>query len=223
MTVSSSIADGLELRHIYWVKGQTPKGSSYNNRVSDPPTSGWSHAIVIMGEKRGTIFCPFAFESFSLKMDAAEIAQSKPSEVTPERIEWFKKHLLARWNEYQTLGLLKDYDTAALIMKRLGLEPPADLLKGGEEDTRTRGGKEVSTKLLKPVKRNGKRGRFLQYFLDNDGSRSVREVMAEMEMTRSNALSYLFTLNKDHGIGYHLIGDTATLELPEGDLFDDGL
>lgn len=223
MTVSCLIADGLELRRIYWVKGQTPKGSSYNNQVSDPPTSGWARALVITGEKRGIIFCPFSFESFSLKMEAAEIAQSEPDEVTPERIEWFKKHLPARWNEYQTLGFLKDYDTAALVMKRLGLEPPADLLKGGEEDTRTRGGKEVANELLKPVKRKGKRGRFLQYFLDNDGSRSVREVMAEMEMTRSNALSYLYTLNKDHGIGYHLIGDMATLELPEGDLFDDSV
>lgn len=221
MTDSTLIADGLELRRVYWVRGSTPKGTTYNNRVSDPPHSGWGHALLIVGEKRGTLFCPFTFEAFQLRMDAAEIAQSLPCEVDADRIKWFEDKLLANWKEFQTLGLMKDYDTAALIMKRMGMEPPADLLKGGEEDTRTRGGKESLGVLLKPVKRKGKRGNFLQYFLDNEGSRSVREVMAEMEMTRSNVLSYLYTLNKDHGIGYHLVGDTATLDLPEGDLFDE--
>ncbi len=48
------------------------------------------------------------------------------------------------------------------------------------------------------------------------GTRSVREAMAEFSMTRSNALSYLYMLQKDHGIGYDLVGDTATVKLPEG-------
>jgi len=61
---------------------------------------------------------------------------------------------------------------------------------------------------------SSKRGKFLKWFLDNDNSRSIREVMAEFTMTRSNALSYLYMLQKDHGIGYVLVGDIATVELP---------
>ena len=35
-------------------------------------------------------------------------------------------------------------------------------------------------------------------------------------MTRSNALSYLYMLQKDHGIGYELVGDIASINLPNG-------
>jgi hypothetical protein len=47
-------------------------------------------------------------------------------------------------------------------------------------------------------------------------TRSIREAMAELDLTRSGVLSHLFALNRDHGIGYHLQADCATVLLPEG-------
>jgi hypothetical protein len=210
------IEEGLEWRRIFWVNGSTPKGSSYRNTVSNPPCNGWQSAFVILGEKRSVVFCPYTFESFPMPNDAAELIGSLPNDVTTKTRIWLKDILKRKWQENQTLGLMKDYDTAALVFRRFGMEPPQQLVKGGEEDVREKGGKQPAKELLKPVRRKGKRGDFLQYFLDNFGSRSVREAMADLEMTRSNVLSYLFIIQKDHGIGYRIIGDTVDIVLPDG-------
>jgi len=219
----TEIADGLEWKHIYWVSGNTPKGYGDRNEVKNPPCSGWQHAFVLVGPKRSTIFCPVSFDAFTVRNDCGELKGA----VEP-RDPFDKARMVARihknWKTMQERGWAKDYDTAALVLKRLGAVVPTQSLKGGGEDTRKKGGKDVESKLKKPVKRSGKRGKFLEWFLDGDGSRSVREAMAEFSMTRSNALSYLYMLQKDHGIGYELVGDVATVTLPEGcdNPFDEG-
>lgn len=210
------VDDGLEWRRFFWVNGSMPKDSAYRNTVTNPPCNGWQSAFVLMGEKKSVVFCPYSFESFPMPNDAAELARSLPNDVDVAKRTFLKGLLLRKWQEFQTAGLMKDYDTAAVVFRRMGLEPPAQLVRGGEEDVREKGGKQPAKELLKPVRRKGKRGDFLQYFLDNFGSRSVRETMADLEMTRSNVLSYLFMLHKDHGIGYTLVGDTAEIALPDG-------
>ena len=64
------------------------------------------------------------------------------------------------------------------------------------------------------MKRSSKRGKILEFFMPN--ARSIREAMAEFGHTRSNVLSHLFMLQKDHGVGYTLVGDAATVALPPG-------
>lgn len=216
------IVKDIEWRHIYWVRGDTPRGSSNSSTVKDPPCAGWQHAVVIKGQKRSTIFCPFSMTSYSVPNSCGELECSKPprDNVTAAEVA---ARIQNQWAECQQRGWAKDYDTAALVLRRLGAEVPTQLLKGGEEDTRKKGGKEVEDALKKPVKRSGKRGKFLQWFLEGEGSRSVREAMAEFGMSRSNALSYLYMLQKDHGIGYELVGDMAVVSLPSCDSpFDDG-
>ncbi len=208
------VAEGLEWRHIYWVRGTMPRGVRFRNAVTDPPCSGWQHAFVLTGEKRSTIFCPYSFDAHTVPNDCLEVAQS--AESKEYRPDWLHDLMKRKWDQFQTLGWQKDYDTCALILRRLGLPVPAQIMTGGGEDDRKKGGKEVGSALLKPVKRDGKRGRFLAWFLEGGGSRSVREAMAEFSMTRSNALSYLYMLQKDHGIGYTLVGDVAAVTLPDG-------
>lgn len=212
----------LEWLRIYYVKGTAPKGSRHRYEVADPPCSGWQFAVVIPAGKRSTIFCPYTLESYSVRSDCAELATAR-RDLGPLPEAFVVRTIKEKWAEMQARGWMKDYDTAALVLRRLGAEVPAQVLKGGEEDTRRKGGKEVAVTLEKPVKRASKRGRFLEWFLAGGGSRPVREAMAEFGMTRSNALSYLFMLQKDHGIGYALTGDTAVLTLPEGctNPFDD--
>lgn len=209
------VADGLEWRFIYFVRGAVPKQYALRNAISDPPYSGWGHALVLTGEKRSTIFCPFTLTAFQVANKCLEIAGSEDP-VEPFRMDWFTDLVKTKWAQFQAWGFQRDYDTCALIMKRLGLEVPADVMTGGGEDTRKKGGKETGTKLLKPVKADSKRGIFLKWFLDGDCTRSVREAMAEFSMTRSNALSYLYMIQKDHGIGYTLVADMATVMLPDG-------
>jgi len=208
------VADGIEWMRIFWVKGSAPKRARFANGISDPPCMGWQHAFVIKGEKRSTIFCPFSFNAYSVSNNSSEIAGAvEPKEF---RLDHMYKLIKDKWASMQSWGWQKDYDTCTLLLKRLGLEVPAQILTGGGEDTRQRGGKEVMSALLKPVKASSKRGKFLQWFMDSEGSRSVREAMAEFSMTRSNALSYLYMIQKDHGIGYSLVGDIATIEMPAG-------
>ncbi|UFK26699.1 hypothetical protein [Roseobacter phage RDJL6] len=211
----TEIVDGVEWRHIYWVLGDTPRGSVHRNAVRNAPCSGWQHAVVLPGEKRSTIFCPYTMTAYTVPTKCGELASSKePRDLMPK--DKLVKRIQDKWKECQALGWSRDYDTAALILRKLGGEVPAQVLRGGEEDTRKKGGKDVASTLKKPVKRSSKRGKFLEWFLDNGGSCSVREAMAEFGMSRSNALSYLYMIQKDHGIGYELVADVAHVTLPEG-------
>lgn len=208
------VAEGLEWKEVYWVRGHLPKYYPTKNAVTDPPCSGWQHAFILTGEKRSTIFCPYSFGAYTVSNNCMEIVEATdPDEF---RQEFMVQHMERKWAEYQGYGYQRDYDTCALVLRRLGAPVPAQIMTGGGEDDRKRGGKEVGSRLLKPVKETSKRGKFLTWFLDEDGTRSVREAMAEFAMTRSNALSYLYMLQKDHGIGYNLVGDMATIVLPEG-------
>jgi len=211
------VAEGLEWTRLYWVRGVVPKHVLVRNSVKDPPCSGWSTAFVLTGEKRSTIFCPYSFHAYSVPNDCLEIQSMK--EPTRFSLEFVGDMMKSKWAQFQGWGWQRDYDTCTLVLKRLGLPVPAQVMMGGEEDTRKKGGKAVGSRLLKPVTETSKRGKFLQWFLDGESSRSIREAMAEFSMTRSNALSYLYMLQKDHGIGYELVGDMATISLP-GDCTD---
>lgn len=210
----SIVGDGIEFRRIFWTNGPSPGADQRRAQaVTDPPCSGWSSAFIIRGEKRSTLFCPYSFNSYLVPNNCAELVQSVDTEFDAA---WHQKNFPGKWKECQAFGFSRDYDTAALILRRLGWPVPETVLRGGEVDDRKKGGKEVSAKLEKQVKLKGKRGQFLLWFLEGGCSRSVREAMAEFGMTRSNALSYLFMIQKDHGIGYTLVGDMAHIKLPEG-------
>lgn len=208
------LAEGLEFKQIYWMRGTPPRNSALCYAVKDPPCLGWQLAVIIIGEKRSTIFCPYSFESFAVRNNCAELTTTRePSEL---RIEKLLEILNRNWKQFQSLGFTRDYDTAAFVFKRLGQSVPEQIMKGGEEDLQVKGGKDVGSELLRPVRRISKRGKFLEWFLDGGNIRSIRGTIAELGMTRSNVLSYLFLLRKDHGIGYALVGDVATISIPQG-------
>jgi hypothetical protein len=219
------LTEEIEYFNLYWISGILPKDAMFRNEVHDPPVGGWSHVFLKRGEKKSLILCPYSLKAFWVSNKSAEIASlvdpregdGSPLDMTPAVRQRITGRILDKWAEFQQKGTQADYNEAAIILKGLGMEVPTTVVdKTGEADTKSRGGKQATAILLKVVKESSKRGKFLQYFLDNDGMRSVRETMAEFGMTRSNALSYLFTLNKDHGIGYDLVGDGVTVILPDG-------
>lgn len=231
------ITEGLYFGRIYWVAGEMPtKDRSLANDVKNPPNSGWSHAFLIdKGGKLVTLFCPFTLESFQVTRNCGELASMSmdaryvPNPKYPStNIEdgwkpWTKareagllKIILDNWAMAGRLSLPnRDFDIAAMVILQLGGEVPLRVIAEGAEPDKPRGGKEADVLgLLKPVKKGSKRGLVLDFFLPQP--RSIREAMAEFSTTRSNILSHLFILQKDHGIGYTLTGDAASIQLPAG-------
>lgn len=212
------VAEGLDFRRVYWTAGHVKRDglSRFRPEVKDPPCSGWQHAFLILGEKLTTIFCPYSMESHQVTNSSQEVATAaEPAEWRPDVMP---KIILDRWAMHGRLQMRADYDVAALVLKRLGVEVPMIVGKEAQEDVEdqeSKGGKDPAETLLKAVKPDGKRGKFLKWWLEK-GRCSIRECMAEFGMTRSNVLSYLYALNKDHGIGYDLKGDSAELVLPDG-------
>ncbi|WNO48486.1 hypothetical protein [Achromobacter phage SE2] len=219
------IKDNFGWARVYWARGDLESKSARVNEVQNPPVIGWSHAIIIDGAKQCTIFCPFTFQSYQVSKRSAEYASLR----TPEQrlnLVTLTTHLLKKWAIWVHLGMRRDFGMAAIILKAFGVEPPVTELSAGLEyddfgdpiEPKTEGsrkGKQSEEELKKPVKRTSKRGEVLAWFLeDGGGPKSVHAAMAVFKTTRSNILSHLFILQKDHGIGYSLANNTATVFVP---------
>lgn len=230
------MAEGLFFGKIYWVIGDMPANNRQRNEVKTPPNAGWSHAILIdKGGKLVTLFCPYTLEAFQVSRNSMEVQSMSmdvryvPNPKNPMNnvedgfVPWSQdrqarllKMVMNAWDMAGRLSLSgKDFDTAAVVINMLGGDVPLRVVAEGAEPDKPRGGKKADVLgLLKPVKPNSKRGMVLAFFLPQP--RSIREAMAEFGYSRSNVLSHLFILQKDHGIGYTLTGDAATILLPEG-------
>lgn len=211
------VADGLFFAQVYWMIGETPKGAVHRSTV-DGPHLGWGHCFVIdKGGKLVTLFCPYSFEAHQVPRISAEYVSLKAPFNGEFRLDWHKANLLAKWKEASDNAWQRSFDVAAMVMKALGMEVPMLAVAAGVEAKPT-GGKEADVLgLLKPVKRSGRRGQVLAFFMAGEaGARSIHEATAEFSITRSNLLSQLYLLQKDHGIGYEVRGDVAIVTLPAG-------
>lgn len=207
------VTERMSFGRIHWVCGTTPKGMTRND-VTDPPTNGAQCVLAFIGDKRWTVFCPITFTSYQLTVGGYEqkTFEGSPNPFTKDDLA---KLITDKWEAFAASNSQVDYNLAARVLKELGAPVPTAMPTAREEDAnKERGGKPVEDKLLKPVKRNGKRGKVLEWFTETDEARSIREAMAEFEASRSSILSYLHNLNKDHGIGYTLVGDTALVTIP---------
>lgn len=214
------ITDKLSWGRIFWVCGTTPKNMTRND-ITDPPTNGEQCVFAFPGEKHWMVFCPITFTSYRLRVGNLEQKSFKGATkvfTNKELGDW----LIQKWKHFAASSFQVDYNMAARVLKELGAKIPTAMPTASEADAnKERGGKPTADKLLKPVKQGSKRGKVLEWFLDGGEPRSVREAMAEFEASRSSVLSYLHNLNKDHGIGYVLVGDTANVTLPP-DVGDSG-
>lgn len=214
---------GVRYQKVYYMRGTPPRSVSTNFRIKDPPTSGRSFAFVLGAEdaRRLTLFCPFTFQSYQVPPDAGEIQQEQAA-MTDLRLTHLIELITANWYRYVRLGFQRDYDVAALVLTKLGADVPtvsiADVpeFQEGEivkEKKVRKGGKPSATELIKPVNRESKRGQVAEFFLGSE-HKPIRECMARMGMTRNSVLSALYVLNKDHGLGYETINDTAAIDIP---------
>lgn len=207
----------VRLVKLYYCSGGSPNFWKYKYEVTSPPTSGFAHAIVLLGEKRSTILCPYSLESFQVNNKCGELAQAKLVDYPVAKIG----ELITRtWAQCVKLQLQRDYQVAALALAALNLPVPKFAPVAFKEDDNTkRGGKELDKTNLKVVNPDSRRGKVARFFASEE-LQSVHEAMARLELTRSGVLSHLFCLNKEHGVGYELVRDCARLIVPKGfDLF----
>lgn len=145
---------------------------------------------------------------------------TKGSEGSRPRRDGLVEIINRRWELACKLGIGADFDIAAVVLNRLGAPVPTYVRPSAVEadgSQKERGGKPMDEARLRFVNPNSVRGRVLKFFLEAEPpTRSIREAMAELDMGRSNVLSHLFTLNKEHGIGYTLAADCGTVLMPEG-------
>lgn len=208
------IGRNLGWARVYWVNGPVPRGSRLRNDETNPPTSGWSSCFVMdpgPTARYATLFCPFAFTSHRVSKEGLEWFSLQPVDFNRAFMELY---LPEQWASATRFGFQRAFDQAASVMRALDVPVPTTS-SSAKNETEVRGGKEVGSKLKKPVKRKSRRGEVLAFYLEQE-SRSVREGVAEFGITRSNLLSQLYCLQKDHGVGYAIIGESVRITLPEG-------
>jgi hypothetical protein len=208
----------IQLARTYFMNGPAPKGTRHPFGLQDPPTSGYGLVLILRGEKRSTLLCPFTLRSYPLANHFAEVAGSVPVEATSERLI---DVLTQSWADSTAMGLQRDYAVAALALTELGGPVPKTAVTSlaDGEAPKVQGGKPVVHEALRVVNPESKRGAVARFF-SAPAPQSLHEAMARLELTRSGVLSHLHCLNRDHGVGYTLAGDCATLVVPEGfDLF----
>jgi hypothetical protein len=219
-----TIPDNISLVKTYFLNGTQPKGWKHQFVIQNPPTFGYSHAIVIRGEKRSTILCPFTLQSYQVPNSCGEMSIAVAVPVMPLRLV---NLLTASWHEASKLGLQRDFAVAAMVLTEMGAAVPKMSaretsefsLDGASAEPKTQGGKPIVHANLRPVRPSSKRGEVARFF-SSPVPQSLHEAMARLGLTRSGVLSHLFCLSRDHGVGYTLANDCATLLVPDGfDLF----
>lgn len=224
------VEDRLGWASVYWIRGPGPRGHARND-VTDPPNAGDSLVFVLpAGGRRVRLFDPNTLQGYDVAEDSSEFIGLKVGRQSFRRDQGVAL-LLRSWKACEGYGFQRDFDTAARVLLALGAEVPMKVelepWEGGstiEQAPAKRGGKPAAASLTKLVPRGGRRGQVLSWFLTQSGPRSVREAMAEFDTTRSNVLTVLYQLHKEHGIGYELSDDSATLLLPIGgpvDVFEE--
>lgn len=213
------LPNNIVFARVYFVRGGAPNFWKRRFEITDPPTSGYAHVVVIKGEKRSTILCPHSLEAFQVSNQCGELQTAERFDTEPSKIAHY---IEKAWELAVKLGFQKDYGVAAMVLTEMGfpvpkfIPPPPDPSKG--EDGK-RGGKPIVEEALRPCRPASKRGEVAAFFMQ-DEPQSLHEAMARLGLTRSGVLSHLFTLNRDHGVGYELVSDCARLLVPEGfDLF----
>lgn len=223
---------GLSYRPAYFTgMRKTSPGSQFTFEVTkdDSVSFGLTSVIVVEPNEDGKrkksgrviLFSPFTLTSHQVHDDCGELQVGRIHDrreypLTDERVEMLANVITKNWKTYCRLGMIRDYTTAADILRRFGRPIPEDrpVVKETNKSEPKTHGKHPNDELIKPVGKETKRGKVLAYFLE-DG-KTVMEAMGAFGATRSGILTHLHGLWRDHGIGYALRSDKVTIELPKG-------
>jgi len=246
MREPNRVSDEWTFGQLYWLYGASPNDSRRSEVPDPPCSGWSScFARDVPERPLVQLFCPYTDKSFYASRDSYELSSYQGAFEWGDRQRAnFRERLPRVWAEHRRRGWEgSDYETLAELIAVFGATVPTEeeaaLLapqSGRSRDatgaevappersiairqSRMQGGKPPapSASAARPVKRAGRKGEVLAHFMAQDGHRaSVDGAMAKFGVSRSNLLSVLFMLRKDHGIGYSVSGDAATVQLPEG-------
>jgi hypothetical protein len=223
------VADGITWGQLFF--GGAGYKAVRQVAIQEPPTMGWGTAFVLdTGDpRRVRVFHLWSMLSWVVPRDAYEVFtfQNIPAHAEFPR-ENFVNSLPRYYAEHRrrvTPGA--DFATCIKIMEALGVRVPTDEelgevspipipAKAVVEHKPAPAKRADGSGAFRPVKRDGRRGEVLAFFLDKGGTGSIDEAMKQFSITRSNLLSQLFLLRREHGVGYSVSGDSASVQLPEG-------
>lgn len=200
------LSTDIQVARIYWLRGNHPRGTY---AVTDPPAAGWRYAFLLDGN---TALDPHTYQAYELPSGCLEL---RGADMEPY---WNKDSMLEAIREGWRWSV--DEASKALmtrVFEALGEEAP-EIVSTASAAPR-KGKAMAGDGVLKPVKRSSKRGAFLLELVNAGGSMSLKALERRFNMTRNNALSYLYMLRKDHGVGYALGGGRVTLSIPDGELW----
>lgn len=239
MRAPVEFAEGLALGQLYWLYGSAPQGQPPVH-VMDPPCSGWGTVIVMdqaaasrrvfhSSTLKSWVLPNHCYEMLSLQAVSAGACHPGWQEELRARLvdrlrSTYAAHKLRGWSD-------SDYETTERVLRMLGSSAPAEdewqrlspasrrsdsavtavAAKRTEPERKTQ-----PAAAFKPVKRAGRKGEVLAFFVEKGLTASRAEAMAKFGITSSNLLSQLFLLRKDHGIDYKASGDSIVLTLPGG-------
>ncbi len=233
---TTTVNERVECAQIYWGVHPMNANEVRTLEVRNPPVHGWSSVLIMRGTTLVDLLHPASLQTFTVSPRAGELRERVCVHTQPREPLDIARRLIDTWQNYRRLRVPFDGDAVSRFILALGGEVPTDApsdvcgsrLRGGGKEVRvvapdptpTPDAETASVESppsFKPMRRDGKRAQFLLFALEIVAAGrtiTVRELMDKFGMTRNNALSYLFQLNKDQGVGYKLSGDAVTLTLP---------
>jgi hypothetical protein len=226
----NDLAEGVQKSRIYWIYGD-PRFPSQRSDVDDPPCAGWSTVLVLSSHGATMeLFCPFSFRSYTIGKDSYEATSMSGAawdgmcafgSFRDSGQMYFQDLLPRKWIEHSRCETPKvNWDVAKRVMNLLNIRIPSATQIAEVKINRRKPKADAEPATddgFKLVKRSGRKGEILQAYLD--GVTSIDALVKQFEITRSNLLSQLFLLRKDHGIGYTISGDNIVLDIPRADPF----
>lgn len=184
------LAPDTYLRHIYW----------YNTDKLQikVPCHGWQHGIIWFTDNKGHVFCPYSAIIHHVQQNHFFIMESRePRATTIQMLTYMKK----KWKERLFALPIHIANLVAPEVSESSFETPIPLSE------------------YKPIKRESKRGKFLQLVLD--GCVHLPTIAKTLKMSRNNVLSYFYQMQKVNGIEYTLNKelDTVYLYMPEHEVW----
>ena len=187
------VANNVYLRQLYYTD------------LENGPCIGWQHALLHEAGSKIDIFCPFSGTEFNVGITHPVIESCKlPRFAT---VPGILEYLYEKWSS--KLNTLPGFVQHAMHPDQFAPPIRAEVNENTQTDTRR-------------IKRNGKRGKFLEFIVNYEGPVPIKLLVTTFKIKRNNVLSYLYQMKKVNNIDYVLnkSQDTVYVILPAGEVWE---
>ena len=187
------VAENVYLRHLFYTDEE------------NGPCTGWQHALLHDVGSKIDIFCPFTGMELSVSRFHPIITFCKlPRFVSVVRI---LEYMFDKWSS--KLDELPGFVLYAMHPELVAPPSVVEIDVGTQTEIRR-------------IKRNGKRGRFLDFILSYEGAVPIKLLVTTFGIKRNNVLSYLYQMKKVNAVDYILnkSQDTVSVIMPSHEVWE---